>query len=1035
MPKNSCAISQTKCSKYDKIVLIDGVEIEALLDSGSDITIMRADEYVRLGSPRFENKSISFQGVGRGKNVTLGEFQANLTVDENVYPILIRVVSDDLLKYKLLIGRDFLHTIDLAVKRGKATISPPSESPLECDSDQPEVFRVNVVECHDENTVDLSNVRDAQYRKIIKDLVDNYKPMQTRDVGVKMSIVLSDNEPVYQRARRLAPHDRDEVNTQISRWLEDGIVRHSVSDYASPVVLVAKKDGSKRLCVDYRLLNRKVIKDRYPLPLIEDQLDKLQGARVFSTFDLKNGFFHVPVDDSSQKYMAFIVPDGHFEFLKMPFGLCNSPAVFQKFINAAFKDLIHDGSVLTYMDDLIIPSENYESGLKKLKCALEVASETGLLVNWKKCAFLQTKIEFLGHVIESGRVHPSEKKIEAVIDFPRPTNVRQVQAFLGLTGYFRKFVPGYSLIARPLTNLLKMNVPFMFNEKQNDAFVRLKIILSSQPVLKLYRINAETELHTDASKYGYGAILLQRDSEDNALHPVYFSSGKTTPAEEKYSSYELEVLAIVKALKKFRIYLLAIPFKIVTDCRVFTLTMNKKDLCVRVARWALYLEEFKYTIEHRPGKNMAHVDALSRNPLPKCLLIDEDREGLIPRLKKAQKNDAETNRIRELAKLGQAHGYIVRGELLFREDDNDVKLVVPKGMHSQIIKRAHERGHFSTHKTETIVKRDYYIPNLRTKVERVVRNCVDCILAEKKQGRQEGYLNPIDKGEIPLDTYHIDHLGPLTTTKKSYRHILVVVDGFSKFTWLYATKSTTTAEVLVRLEKQAATFGNPRRIISDRGTAFTSNDFEDYCRRENIQHVLTTTGVPRSNGQVERVNRTLIPLLTKLSAPKPKEWFKYLNAAQLYLNTTPHRSIGMTPFRLLFGSHARLRDDSDIRELIENEWVTVFGEARDEIRIQAKENIKKIQEENQRSYNKRRKIAKTYCTGDLVAIRRTQQGPGLKFASKYFGPYEVTRVLRNDRYMVRKVGEHEGPMETTTSVDYMKFWIQDEESDGSDAEN
>lgn len=734
-----------------------------------------------------------------------------------------------------------MHTIDLTVKRGKATISPPSENSLEYSSDQPEIFRVNAIECHDENTVDLSNVRDAQHKKVIKDLIDNYKLTQTRGVGVKMTLVLKDNEPVYQRARRLAPHDRDEVNTQISQWLEDGIVRHSISDYASPVVLVAKKNGSKRLCVDYRLLNRKIIKDRYPLPLIEDQLDRLQDAKVFSTLDLRNGFFHVPVDEPSQRYTAFIVPDGHFEFLKMPFGLCNSPAVFQKFINAAFKDLICDGSVLTYMDDLIIPSEDYESGLKKLKRVLGVASETGLLVNWKKCMFLQTKVEFLGHVIENGRVHPSEKKIEAVIDFPKPTNVRQVQSFLGLTGYFRKFVPGYSLIARPLTNLLKMNVPFVFNNEQTDAFARLKIILSSQPILKIYRINVETELHTDASKYGYGAILLQRDSEDNALHPVYFSSGKTTPAEEKYSSYELEVLAIVKALKKFRIYLLAIPFKIVTDCRAFTLTMNKKDLCVRVARWALYLEEFRYTIEHRPGRNMTHVDALSRNPLPKCFLIDEEYEGLTTRLKKAQQDDAETNRIRELARLGQAHGYVIRGELLFREDGNDIKLVVPKAMHSQIIKRAHERGHFSTFKTEAVVKKDYHIPNLRAKVERIVRNCVDCILAEKKQGRQEGYLNPIDKGEIPLDTYHIDHLGPLAT-KKSYRHVLVVVDGFSKFTWLYATKSTTMAEVLARLEKQAAIFGNPRRIISDRGTAFTSNDFEDYCRRENIQHVLTTTG-------------------------------------------------------------------------------------------------------------------------------------------------------------------------------------------------
>ena len=550
--------------------------------------------------------------------------------------------------------------------------------------------------------------------------------------------------------------------------------------------------------------------------------------------------------------------------------------------------------------------------------------------------FYKTELNFKTYC-RKWACYPSERKIEAVKKFSKPTNVRQIQGFLGLTGYFRKFVPGYSTIARPLSNLLRTNVNFLFGDKENNAFVRLKMLLCSQLVLNLYRVGAETELYTDASKHVYGAILLQRNSEDKALHLVYYASGKTTPTEEKYTSYELEVLAIVKELEKFRIYLLEISFKIVTDCRAFALTMNKKNLCVRVARWALYLEEFRYTIEHRPGKSMAHVDALSRNPLPTCMLIDESNEALISRLKKAQNEDAEVQKILNLVKQNQARDYVIRGGLLFREVDDDVLLVVPKGMHSQIIRLAHGRGHFSVSKNEALVKKGYWVPNLHTKVEKIVRNCLDCILSEKKQGRQEGYLCPIDKGEVPLDTYHIDHLGPLATTKKSYRHIFVVIDSFSKFTWLYATRSTTTAEVLDRLKKQAVIFGNPRRIISDKGTAFTSKDFEDYCSHEKIHHILTTTGIPRANGQVERVNRTLIPLLTKLSAPKPEEWFKYLSTAQLFLNTTPHRSIGMTPFRLLFGAHARIREDPNIRELIESEWITAFEEKRDELRFQAKE--------------------------------------------------------------------------------------------------
>jgi len=301
----------------------------------------------------------------------------------------------------------------------------------------------------------------------------------------------------------------------------------------------------------------------------------------------------------------------------------------------------------------------------------------------------------------------------------------------------------------------------------------------------------------------------------------------------------------VKALKKFRVYLLGISFKIVTDCRAFAATMNKKELCVRVARWALLLEEFSYTIEHRPGKSMAHVDALSRYPLPRCMLINAPGHGLSSRMGKAQREDADVRKIIELAEVRKIDGYIMRGGVLFKEIDGDLRIVVPASLRSQVIRQAHEKGHFSVAKTEALLSQDYWMPNVGGRIRKIIGNCIPCILAERKQGKQEGFLRTISKGEVPLDTYHIDHLGPLPSTKKSYNHVFLIVDAFSKFVWLYATKTTSAAEVLGVLRKQSVVFGNPRRIISDRGAAFTSNDFQSYCREENIEHVLITTGVPR----------------------------------------------------------------------------------------------------------------------------------------------------------------------------------------------
>ncbi|XP_076289805.1 uncharacterized protein LOC143213638 [Lasioglossum baleicum] len=280
---------------------------------------------------------------------------------------------------------------------------------------------------------------------------------------------------------------------------------------------------SRKEC-DYRKLNQKIVRDRYPLPLVEDQLDALQGAKLFSTLDLRNGFFHVPVHKDSRKFTSFVVPN----------------AVFVRFINMVFRDLLQQKVILAYMDDIIVPSSDLESGIQKLEQVLAVASDHGLEINWKKCSWLRSKVEFLGHIVENGSVRPSEGKTAAVAKFPVPKNAKQVQSFLGLTGYFRKFIEGYSTIARPLKNLLRAGVTFELDGTAIGAFDLLKTKLMEKPVLNIYKVDAETELHTDASSFGFGAVLMQRSDDDNKFHPIYFASGKTTPAEARYASYELE---------------------------------------------------------------------------------------------------------------------------------------------------------------------------------------------------------------------------------------------------------------------------------------------------------------------------------------------------------------------------------------------------------------------------------------------------------------------------------------------------------------
>lgn len=318
------------------------------------------------------------------------------------------------------------------------------------------------------------------------------------------------------------------------------------------------------------------------------------------------------------------------------------------------------------------------------------------------------------------------------------------------------------------------------------------------------------------------------------------------------------------------------------------------------------------------------------------------------------------------------------------------------------------------------IETEYYIPRLEEKLKEFVSCCIPCIISDRKAGKKEGELRPLPKGDRPLSTYHIDHVGPMTETGKAYRYIFVVIDSFSKFVWLYPTRTVSAKEVLKKLGAQQEIFGNPERVISDRGSAFTSSEFQNYCNDEGIEHILITTGVPRGNGQVERTIRTLIPVLAKLSVNNPDQWYKHVDKVQRCLNSTYQRGIGMTPFEVMFGTRMRFKRDHEIIAIIEQETIQAFEESRDELRLAAKGNLLKIQEENKKTYNRKCIQARKYKEGDLVFIKRTQFGSKLKLKSKYLGPYKISKVKRNDRYEVVRVIDGEGPAITSTAADYMK---------------
>lgn len=396
---------------------------------------------------------------------------------------------------------------------------------LTIDKDN-KIMSVLNITLDDEADFKFGNLTDVQETEL-RTLITRYShcfSSSLSDLGfttsAEMVIKLKDFEPVVYRPYRLSYADRQLVRNMIQEMLDYNIVRESNSPYASPIVLVQKKTGEKRLCVDYS------IKEHYPLPRIEDQLDVLAGNKLFTTLDLASGYYQIPIAEQSKDKTAFVTPDGQFEYNRMPFGLVNAPSVFQRTINK----ILNDARVkyaLVFMDDILIPSKSFEEGLARLEEVLELLKKGGLTLKLSKCRFFFDKLDYLGFEISAEGIRPGSLKTDAVSKFPTPQNQHDVRRFIGLASFFRRFIKGFALIAQPLTLLLKKDFQFCWTGEQEKAFQTLKAKLVDRPVLALYNPHAETQLHTDASKLGLAGILLQKN-ELAVLQPIAYFSRQTT---------------------------------------------------------------------------------------------------------------------------------------------------------------------------------------------------------------------------------------------------------------------------------------------------------------------------------------------------------------------------------------------------------------------------------------------------------------------------------------------------------------------------
>ena len=804
-----------------------------------------------------------------------------------------------------------------------------------CNVETSQIRHHNESQNKDNNTVETlgiqiekENLTQEQTHKMEKFLNDNVDlfAKELKDVtGSNMfyhHIDTGTSPPIYSRPYRNSPIAKEEISKQVTEMLDADIIEESFSMYNNPCVLVKKKNESFRFCLDFRKLNEVTKPISFPIPTMNDIIDGLSAAKptIFSSLDLKSGYHQIPLDEESRDKTSFTTHEGSYRFKRLAFGLRNAPASFQMLMSHVFKGLTFK-FLTVYLDDVLIYSPDFETHMQHLKVVFQRLRNACLKLHPKKCSFGMSKILYLGHIVSKDGISVDPSKVEVIRSYPRPTSVKDVRAFLGLTGYYRKFQKGYANLATPLYALLRKDAKFNWDNVCEQSFLKLREAMTCTPVLAYPDLGREFMVTTDASLSAIGYILSQKDDQ-GLEHPIAFSGRSLRGSERNWSVTEVEGLALVSAIQEFKPFLIHRPYKVFSDHISLTWLKSIKSTHGRLFRWSLLLQAYDFEIIYKPGKVNLPADALSRREYPPappedldddavndvigfaslqpetirtemhfeypsdCQQIDENltvQIGAIEDLGALQ---------RSCPDLGPIIAYLEGGDLpdddkqarriVFMGDDfyinNDTlyhtynptqkqidqvtpvieQVCLPKSLRVQVLEQYHDQmSHPGFDRCYAAIRLKYFWPRMFSDIKTYCVSCTVCQRAKINPSFRKAPLNPLPPAEI-FSRYHIDYLGPLKTTKEGYKYILLVVESLSRYPEAFPTRTQEAGETANILYNEIfCRYGCPRTLLSDRGTNFCSQLMSQLCKLMKVARVKTSSFHPQTNSICENFNRTI----------------------------------------------------------------------------------------------------------------------------------------------------------------------------------
>lgn len=877
---------------------------------------------------------------------------------------------------------------------------------------RPAVVEVGTIEAAKQisvsENVDLNEQTALELQEVLKKMPFGTEGILSKTPLIKHSIDTGNALPIKQTQYIISPYVQKEVHQEIDRLLAIGAIFRCSSAWNNPMIVVRKPTGKVRLCLDARKLNAVTAKDAYPQPQINRILAQLTGTRILSSIDFSDAYHQVELDEESKLKTAFSISGkGFFAYSRMPFGLCNSGATLCRLVDRVLGcDL--EPHVFVYMDDVIIATNTEEHHLQLLRTIAARLTAAGLTISAEKSRFFMRRLKYLGHIIGDGKIAPDPAGVTPILEYPVPKSTKDIRRLLGMAGWYRRFIRGFATLSAPLSDLLKKGKPFKWTVEAEESFNKIKAALVSSPVLANPDYQKPFVLQTDASDQGIGGVLVQ-GSGDEEKAVAYFSQ-KLSPTQQKYQTTEKECLAVLVGIEKFRPYLEGTHFTVVTDHASLQWLQNLKDPSGRLARWALRLQPYDFTLVHRPGRLMAVADALSRavesiNAIEFLATDDDWYKKLKDRISQ------EPDRFPQ---------YKIESDLLFKHcsyspnrlDQPTWRIVVPYDQRTKVLESCHDAplsAHGGRHKTIDRVCREYYWPKMHASITDYVRKCDICRATKASNVVQRAPMGERMEVVRPWQALYVDFVGPFPRSKRGFIYLFVVVDAFSKFTHIHPLRLATAKGVVRFLEDQIfLIFGVPDRVISDNGSQFVSREYKRFLELYKVEATYVSRYHPQANA-AEAANKTIGSAIRSYVKDNHRNWDKYIGQIACAMNTAIHTSTSFTPYYANFGCHMRTAGNKVGDKPTDDDRRPDHIQA---IREAVLKNLKKSHDVSKKRYDLRSRPIE-YKSGEVVWKRNFPLSDASKaFAAKLAPKYHKCTVKKkigtNSYELLNEAGKNIG---------------------------